>query len=129
MKRRIAKKMHRREVERLREELGHPVPCPPANRTGELLVPEGYVGPVLITTPSGRRKVRFVDEKRRVWRDDQGLRGGGFSIGVHAGSCRVEPCAVTPTASFGDQAALLSAGLVVSRPSWAARPARERVSA
>jgi len=106
MKRRIAKKLHHQEVARRREAIGDARPCPP-ERTGELLVPEGYVGWVLITTPGPllrRRKVRYLGSDGRVYRDDLCLRGGRFHVRVHAVSCRVEPVAlVTAGVSPADE--------------------------
>lgn len=94
--RRAAKKARKVETLGIRALVGGAKPCPPP-RTGVLLVPAGYVGWILITTPPGyrqRRKVRWVDAAGRVWRDDLGARGNGFHINRHARTCRVEPAIV-----------------------------------
>lgn len=90
MKRRLAKKLHKRQVLARREALGHPVPCPP-EPTGRLLVPDWYVGWIRITTPGGRAKIRWVNQSRRVFRDNHSWHGGGFHINLHARNCVVEP--------------------------------------
>lgn len=79
----------------------YPKPCPPRPRepVGRLLIDEGYVGWVLITTPRKIRKVRFVARDGYVYRDDQCRAGGAFRVEVHAVSCRVEPCLVLAAAS------------------------------
>lgn len=61
------------------------------------LVPPGYVGWVLITTPRKRRKVRFVRDGL-VWRDDSSWEPNRpRTVAEHALACRIEPCdVITP---------------------------------
>lgn len=108
MTRRAVKKLARRGELGVREVLAappmrgvdRPKPCLPASR-GVLLVPQGYVGWVLITTPRGRRKVRFLAENWHVYRDDHMRGGGRYHVRVHAQYCRVEPCDVVPLTTVG----------------------------
>lgn len=93
MKRRLAKKRHKAEVLARRAAIGDARPVPPA-RTGQLLIPAGYTGWVLITTPGGRQKVRFVAPSGRVFRDSHCWHGGGYHVALHAAFCRVEPVAI-----------------------------------
>lgn len=77
-----------------------PKPCPPGPR-GVLLVPDGYVGWIFITTPRGRRKPRWLAQNGHVYRDDH-LRGGGrYHVRMHAQYCRVEPCDIVPLTAVG----------------------------
>ena len=105
MKRRIAKKLAKRlglpsggEVlpgpRPSAVVLPAPVPCPPPI-VARLLVPPSYVGWVLITTPTGRRKVRWLAEDDHVYRDDQCREPAHpFPVQIHATRCRIEPCQV-----------------------------------
>ena len=56
-------------------------------------LPDGYTGWVLITTPQGRRKVRWVQDGR-VWRDDHRKEGGRHTVSFHSLSCTITPALV-----------------------------------
>jgi hypothetical protein len=58
---------------------------------GRNLVPDGYIGPVQVTTPTGRVKVRWCTFSGRLFRDSHHVEGKGRHVSCYATHCLVVP--------------------------------------